>query len=77
MVRPAIITACYSLWTCDNDALFDFPLLELAFDGGLEPGRERLLDLMLITQLVTFYYRSLIRIREQRCEPLDIVVWLL
>ena len=65
------------LRTCNDGALCNLPLHELALDGGLESGREVPLDLRLITQIVTLCHRSLIEIREQRCEPLDIVVWLL
>ncbi len=64
------------LGVCNDGALSNMPAHELAFDIGLESGRERLLDLIFITQIITLCHCSLIEIREQRCEPLDIVVWL-
>lgn len=64
-------------WLWDNIANVDGPSLELTTDAGLEFGREIFLDLEFITELVTFCHRSLIGVREQRCEPLDIVVRLL
>lgn len=66
------------LLRASNDgALANHPSLEDAFDVGFESGREALLDLILITQVITFCHGGLIEVREQRCEPLDIVVWLL
>lgn len=67
----------YLLWLRDNGALADFPVGERALNIGLEPGGECLLDLVKIAQIVTFSHGSLVEIREQRCEPLDVVVWLL
>lgn len=66
-----------SLWACNDGAFANHPSLEHAFDVGFESGREALLDLILITQVITFCHGGLIEVREQRCEPLDIVVWLL
>ena len=57
-----------------NVADVDGPALELATNAGLEPGRKIFLHLIFITELVTFCNCSLIGVREQRCEPLDIVV---
>jgi len=61
----------------DNRPLSDLPVLQNALHIRLEPGRERLLDLILVTKLVTLCHRGLVEVREQRSEPLDIVVWLL
>ncbi len=55
----------------------DGPALEYAIDAGFELGRESFLDLEFITKLITFCHRSGVGVREQRCEPLDVVVWLL
>ena len=63
--------------TCYDGALANHPSFEHAFDVGFESGREALLDLIFITQVITFCHGGLIEVREQRCEPLDIVVWLL
>lgn len=67
----------YLLRACNDGTLANHPSLEHAFDVGFESGREALLDLILITQVITFCHGRLIEVREQRCEPLDIVVWLL
>ena len=64
-----------TLWTGNDGALLYLPLGEDALDIGLEPGGERLEDLVIITQTVTFCHLGLIGIREERREPLDIVVW--
>ena len=61
----------------DDRTLLDPPCLQDTLHRGFESGRKRLLDLILITQIVTFCHRCLIRIIEQWREPLDIVVWLL
>ena len=60
----------------DDGALLNLPLLQHAFDIRLESGGKRLLDLILITQIVTFCHRGPIDIGEQWREPLDIVGWL-
>lgn len=65
------------LWFMDYRILLDLPTRKDAFDVGLESGREGFGNLMIITQTVTFCHHGLIGIREQRREPLDIVVWLL
>lgn len=61
----------------DDGSLLDPPCLQDALHRGFESGRKRLLDLILITQIVTLCHRCLIGIIEQWREPLDIVVWLL
>ena len=58
-------------------AFGNLPDLQHALRGGFEYGWKRLLDLKFITQIVTFGHGGLIGVLEQRCEPLDIVVWLL
>ena len=60
---------------CDNGALFYLPLGEGALDVGFEPGGKGLQDLVVITQTVTLCHLGLVGIREERREPLDIVVW--
>ncbi len=57
----------------EDGALLDLPSGERALDIGLEPCREGLQDLVVITQTVTFGHLGLIGIREERREPLDIV----
>ena len=58
-----------------NEIRFDLPLRKLPFDAGFEPGRKGLGNLRFITQPITFCHHSLIGVREQWREPLDIVVW--
>ncbi len=61
----------------NDSASFYHPSLEYTFNVGLESGRQGLLDLILITEIITFCHCSFTEVREQWCEPLDIVVWLL
>ena len=64
-------------WFQYDCASFYHPSLEYACDARFESGRQRLLDLILITQIITFCHCSFTEVREQWCEPLDMVVWLL
>lgn len=60
-----------------DSALADSPGHQDAIDIGFVFGGKGFLDLVILTPLVTFYYRCLIGIGKQRCEPLNIVIWLL
>lgn len=44
----------------NGSTFFNLPMLEHAFDVGFESGREGFLDLILITQIVTFCHSGLV-----------------
>lgn len=58
----------------DNGTLLNLPAQKLAVYARLVPGREGLVHLPLIPQVVTFCYSGLVEVVEQRLEPFDIVV---
>ena len=49
---------------CDDGAFSNHPSLKHAFDVGLESGRKGFLDLVLITQIVTFCHCGGVGVRE-------------
>lgn len=59
-----------------DGALVDSPKPQNAIDVGFVSGGKGFLDLMILTRLVTFCYPCLIGVGKQRCEPLNIVMWL-
>ena len=61
---------------CNDNAPFYLPSLERSVYRTFEFCRESLLSLPLITQSVLLCHCSLVEIRKQWGEPLDMVVWL-
>lgn len=60
-----------------DGALVDSPEPQNAIEVRFISGGKGFSDLTILTRLVTFCYPCLIGVGKQRCEPLNIVMWLL